>query len=674
VAYEKSHFVSLVGQGASSALVPYLGYLQKFGQPLSVTLLPSPATAQWLPGLEAQIRKLSPDVEVRIREVASGFAKDEVELPEPKDVYRKLEKELGTLAINMMGGMKKCSLGGLLALEGKNHVFLQISDERLIISRLFEGTVHTESMIMETTIPAKLLLDLQRIDYRINESPTRDLRKLCHEGGVRLPPDAVCEAVVGGHRIDCLWSAENNLLHLLLIAPPHFKDSSDALASARRVEALAGSKSWTNGLYSRKIIVLESEPRNVERYTLELAGRVQPYLVEWHEDRLTDSAAKILADIFKPKKPVAPAVIHKPSLDPAPVPTLITSMGKLSDATLLAIAAHARPQLVLLHTPDDEWVSQMIKIYQLKAKALGVRSVLALPTDYTAANVHAHLPEKLARHAEVNVTPGTKAQGTALGLWAKCHGAPAWALGRGAIERIDGVVEQKPVPLISLKTRLDLTLELPITDYGWGASSMGFGDPFYGRMMKLMCMLLDKGREAAFLKDPLALDGYKLSLSGQGGRQHWRFEWPADSYGPAGTRSLKDGYWYERLTAKAVYGLNRLGRESYDVSCGVEVSPPGQGQRFLTERDVLAATSKAQLFMISCKTAGRFKSNVYKRILSEVEAMAKTLGRFVIPILCDMTPNEPKMAGEVMVIGWTTLCRPERLQSALEKAAKSVHG
>jgi hypothetical protein len=246
--------------------------------------------------------------------------------------------------------------------------------------------------------------------------------------------------------------------------------------------------------------------------------------------------------------------------------------------------------------------------------------------------------------------------------------AQTGALSKDRAERVDGVHESRPIPPISLKTRLDLTLEIPVTDYGWGALARDFKDPFYDRLLKLMRLLVERGDESGFLKETVEAEGFEMALTDPE-RRHWRLKWPADSRGPGGHRDLKDGFWYERLTAKAIYSLNELGHELYDVSCGVEVSPPGRLERFLTERDVLAATSKAQLFMISCKTAGRFKSNAYKRILSEVEAMAKTLGRFAIPILCDMTSEAPKMSGEVMVMGWTTLCRPERLRAALQWAA-----
>jgi hypothetical protein len=479
--------------------------------------------------------------------------------------------------------------------------------------------------------------------------------------------------VVGGRRVDCLWSAGNNVLQLLLIASKRSRDPSKALAGARRVEVLAGSKDWIGGLMSKKIHVLETEARNVERFSAEMGPLVRARRVDWSDERLTPAARDALTDIFGPRPPKEPAAPREAITDSSPEPALITSLGRLSDATMLAVAAHGRRQLVLLHTPEDEWVAGMLKIYQAKAAALGLTRIVSLPTDFTAADVQERLPEGLARHAEVNVTPGTRAQGAALALWAKARGVPIWALFRDRIRRLDHPAEPRPVPPLPLRTRLDLTLEAPINDYGWDRRARDWEDPFYERMLALMRLSIESGRPGAFLRDDLELGGFGLTLADRD-QNHWRLAWPGDDLGPAGSKVLKDGFWYERLTAKAVHALNRLGPVLYDVACGVEVSPPGRPGRLLTERDVLAADSRSRLYMISCKTAGRFKGSDRSRVLSEVLAMARTLGRFVIPILCDMTTSEPKMAGEVLIMGWTTLCRPERLRKALETAARSVHG
>ncbi|MDR0621160.1 MAG: hypothetical protein LBJ61_04710, partial [Deltaproteobacteria bacterium] len=394
----------------------------------------------------------------------------------------------------------------------------------------------------------------------------------------------------------------------------------------------------------------------------------------WDGDRLTESARESLAEIFaRPKTIQRHAPFKRPELNLAPWPTLITAMGRLSDATLLAIVGHNLPQVVLAYTPEDEWVAHMATVYAERARELGLRKVQLLPTDYLAANLHAHLPAELAGRATVNVTPGTKPQGMALGLWAKNHGVPAWAIERETIRRLDKTGETMPVRGLSLKARLDFTVETQVTDYGWGNHSPDWNNDLpYQKLLRFMNLALDRGLAGDLRRRDLELDGFGLVLIDRVSRL-WRFGWPAEGGRGAGTLDLLGGFWYEKLAAKAVDALNHSGRVAWDVSCGVEVSSPGS-DRYLTERDVLAANSRAQLFMVSCKTAARPKDKFLAMYAAEALAMAKTLGRFVVPVICDMSTDPPKTVEGVMAIGWTTLCRPKALSAALESAAKAVHG
>jgi hypothetical protein len=674
VVYGKTHFVSLLGEAANSTVVPYLAYLGKFGPPLSAVLLVTPQAAQWAPGIAGLIREVSPDLPVRRIDVASGLGDGEGDLPGVEATYRALEGSLGALAINMMGGAKRTLLGGLFALRGRDHIFLQLSEATFSVARMVGDTVHTESMALGARLPAKKCLDLQKIDYRPDPDPPWDLKGLCREARVPVPEGAMFNVTMAGNRVDCVWSGEGSVLSFLLISPNDGADGPGALANARHVETLASTKWWTNGLFSRRIFVLEGLSRNVARYESEIPGLVKSFRVDWSPARLTESARESLREIFAPAKPrPARSPIKRPTLDLEPVPTLVTAMGRMSDATLLAIVTHRLPQVVLVYTPEDEWVSHMARIYRDKARELGLRKVLALPTDYSAANLHAHLPASLAAQAVVNVTPGTKPQGLALGLWAKNHGVPSWAIEREVIRRLDREAPPVPVRGVNLKARLDFTLEIQVTDHGWGKHSPGWGDDaLYRRLLEFMDLALGRDQAKNFHHRDLALGGYELSRLTPA-QNDWRFSWPAHGHDPAGSAELRGGFWYERLTAKAVDALNSLGRLKWDVACGVEVSIPGSS-RHLTERDVLAANSRAQLFMISCKTAGKLRGGALAAIVSEVEAMAKTLGRFVVPVLCHMAPDPPKTVGETLVIGWPTLCRPAELHSALGAAARALHG
>jgi hypothetical protein len=674
VVYEKTHFVSLIGEAASSAIVPYIGYLKKFGEPLSVALIVTPQVTQWLPGLVNLIKELTPEVKIGKYFISSGFGDGDEDYPSVEATYQKLEDDLGFLAINMMGGMKRQLLAGLFALKGRGHLFLQLSEDWFMVSRIVGQSVHTDTMALEASLPTQKYLELQKIDYRIEPDPPWDLKRLCHEARVPLPEGAMFNVSLGGNRVDCVWSSGGSMMRFLLISPDKNIGGAEALANARNIETLASTKWWTNGLFSRRIFVLEGLARIVDRYEYEVPGLVKSYRVDWEPSHLTQSAKESLSEIFSPPKnhQVHPQIKRQP-LDLAPVPTLITAMGRMSDATLLAIVSHKMPQVVLVYTPEDEWVAHMVKVYQDKAKDLGLQRVLLVPSDYTAANVHAHLPPDLAKYAAVNITPGTKPQGLALGLWAKNHGVPSWAIDRDVIRRLDQNAQTIRVRGLSVKTRLDFTLETRVTDYGWGKHSPDWPQDLpYRKLLKFMNLAVEKKLTHRLHHETLEICGHRLECLDPV-ENSWRFSWAPDDSSPAGSLDLKGGFWYERLTAKAVDALNRVGPIVWDVSCGVEVSIPGYS-RHLTERDVLAANSRAQLFMISCKTSSKLKGGDLKKVLLELEAMAKTMGRFVIPVLCHMGLEPPKSAGEAMVIGWPTLCQPKELLRALTAAAKNVHG
>ncbi|MDR2442318.1 MAG: hypothetical protein LBE31_02210 [Deltaproteobacteria bacterium] len=666
VSYPKSHFVSLIGEAATGTLIPYMGYLEKFDQPLSVTLLYTPHVANLYPVLANTISKLSPNVPINGLAMATSQEEAQNGAKPVEEIFRDLEDNLGPLAVNMMGGMKKSSLAGMFALKKTDHVFLQLSEEKFAVSRQVDNTIHTESLQVQKQLTPKQYLELQQLSYHIEPNPPWDLLHLCRSSHIPVPADALFNVVINKRRIDCLWT-HLNVLCFLIIHNSQPYDGPKALSDARRIELLADTKNWTNGLFNRRFYVFENLDYNVERYNLEASGRILAYKVDWRGDRLTESAQETLREIFWPPKPnQRPPLLHKPDWQLKAVPTLITSLSRLSEATILAINSHQKPQVVLLYTPEDEWVNHMAKVYQQKAAELGLKSVYVLATDFSAANVHAHLPPELAKHAEVNVTPGTKPQGTALGLWAKNHGAPAWLLDRNVIRRLGDKPEERPVVGTSLQASLDFLLEAPVTDYGWNRGAKDWNDPFFEAMLSFMAEILNSGQKNKFYKEDLITNGYSLCLKPK--TSTWRFSWPGGRF-----MDLKDGHWYEKLTAKAIYAINILGGTVFEVSSGVAVSAPGRS-RFLTERDVLAASSDGRLFMVSCKTSVKQQNRNLEVYLSEVKAMAKTLSRFTVPLLCTMSPEDPIAFDEVYRIGWTTLVQPKVLKDTFNKASKAIHG
>jgi hypothetical protein len=226
--------------------------------------------------------------------------------------------------------------------------------------------------------------------------------------------------------------------------------------------------------------------------------------------------------------------------------------------------------------------------------------------------------------------------------------------------------DSKTLVGLSLKNRLNFMIDGLTIDYGWNRRSEGWNDPFYHHFLTFLSILgrdISKLRGKRLIVDNIETDGYIFEAV-PGTHPLWRFSWPGAMNANSYMISHYDGAWYERVAAKAFDALNRLNQLRYEAACGVRVQKP-DGVSWLTERDVLVATSKAQLYMVSCKTSHKtglaLSRAVGYDIFSETKATAKTLGRFVVPIICSLTEEEPELRDGVLTFGWPLLARPAEL-------------
>jgi hypothetical protein len=146
---------------------------------------------------------------------------------------------------------------------------------------------------------------------------------------------------------------------------------------------------------------------------------------------------------------------------------------------------------------------------------------------------------------------------------------------------------------------------------------------------------------------------FKLAGSADGGQ-------PAFSY----KRKLRDGYWFEQLTAKALEWLG----DGYDPAVKVEIKNKTTKSN-LTELDVVLSASGGKLYVISCKAKrGLVDEDSLLEAAREVRACAKTLNRFAVPLLHSLYARGRRELAGVMLFGPDTLCRPDELRRCLEEA------
>jgi hypothetical protein len=313
----------------------------------------------------------------------------------------------------------------------------------------------------------------------------------------------------------------------------------------------------------------------------------------------------------------------------------------------------------------------MVRAIKQDADVFELKKIFEFPIDQAGQDILNLLPAALAGRSEINTIPGTKGQGAALALWGRRHGAAVWAFTPDESQRLVrlGAPGEKPKSAVPLKTWLKvMVFPSPIQDYGWGKADIDWNEPFYDRMLEFMRQRGQNELRSPRFLTAVKLPGFKLSLNDQEVRLAWA-AWPG---GPAGhfIFDLKDGKWFEKLTAKAVAAIKYgNGVPAYEVAVGVKIGWLPPVTMTMTELDVLAAGNQNN-YLISCK-AKYLKNEDLEKLTPEVKATAASLGRFTRPVICHLgSADQPRIINGVLIIGWPTLCLPEALRAALETSAK----
>ncbi|MDR0882479.1 MAG: hypothetical protein LBP55_08050 [Candidatus Adiutrix sp.] len=702
IADSSAHFVSLMGKTVMGTLQPLSAYAQHISRPLSIHLLHTR-------GVEAQAQFLAdwlekneyPGLEIAAWPIAANMAADDYG-PPVTDVYRKLEADLGHLAINALGGQKHHSLPALTALARlQDHIFLQTMDDGFYVTWLDGQNIRTKSYKLPSARPIKELLALQNLEYQPQPDAPNNLKNLGRKLHLTLPKNRLNNIIIGGLRWDCLWNPGNNVIHGLMLAQPS-PDSTPA-EHARAIIDLTLNKKNLADLYTREFFVVESSVNAHIRLQYEAGLKVTSKHSNW-PDHLTNpqftateeagqDLLEFLTGVFKSgtKTKPEPRKLDKVSVSTEVIPTLVTAMSS-GDATLLALSSHQCRQAIILFTPDDNIIAARAHKIKDRASDFGLEQIFLLPAAIEG-HLRTAIPNNLGPVAQVNVTPGSKGLGLALTLWGLVNGAQLWSINKdgGGLVRFDAQEESRGLKPIALKTRLDIVSEATISNYGWNHEAEDWNHPFYDQMLKFMRKIQGANLEPDFLRQSVSLDGYNLQRTSN---QGWKLTWPGGegqnkgsyqfTWQETGLEGKKhpDGHWYEKLTAKAIDALNGQPNNlihKFEVAAGVEVAKTDQTINFsykspdhtLTERDVLVADNGGNLYLISCK-AYPPEPELMDKFITELRATASPLGRFTIPLLCTLSTGHYSVHNGVVIFGWDYLCRPKKLRQILNLAAQEA--
>lgn len=616
--------------------------------------------------------------------------------PSIREVYAALEAE--PLALSLDGGTNFMNCDGLLGLRRTDGIFLQSTRTGVFVTRQNGASFTTSGHPLPPPLPARDLLDMQGIAYECLPTGGRRLKKLCAECKVPLPEDALFDLRIGGRFFDCVWNSGSNRLCLLAWPERNRIDESGAiLADTRDMLSFALDKDRLEDLYDRKIYVLEWDRPAAGRLNDEGRGKIEAHCVYgllhpqpkagqgYMHGKNAPAMHDVLCGIFTRRQPPGGKTPSLPKLsDFTPESNvLVTALGPNPLPTLKALAAFTGSDALLCCTPDNASVGRMAGVLRRRAADFGLKAVHVLAAGYEGTELPRRLPE-FSVPAVVNCTPGTKGQGAFLTLWAAGKGHEVWALpteGEHAICLSHGY-SRKEIPVLPIPLLLDCLVETSVLNYGWGKKAEDWKrDGFYRHMLRFfkavdeeglwdVCMPADPARRKAISSadyDFRFVNDKCIELS------------PKKDGAQPYSCLLGGGGWYERLTAKAIAGLD----PHYDVAVNVDIAASAaesgpshpannaEAPRRMTERDVLVSARGGRIYVVSCKS---FPLNAQDLAAAarQARAAAETFGRFTVPLLHSLFAGGITTLEGVTLFGPDTLCRPEALREALRHAEQLV--
>jgi len=348
---------------------------------------------------------------------------------------------------------------------------------------------------------------------------------------------------------------------------------------------------------------------------------------------------------------------------------LILALGENAANTYNTIWSHKPSHVILLYTPHDKNIQRLVQAIKGYKKLMPVARITLYPVDIAGLKI-LDLPKPDAADIQVNISPGTKGQGSFLSLWARKHGAVVYTNDKGFLKRLDDSSFASPMEAPPPNSYLRLA-GFPLNPPGYDISlktheKSKFMLDFFRACIKSNISLSDIFRRT------IKVNGYKWKIGshGQRGLQVPGRKKPVEL--------AMQGKWFEQLVG---YVMKDCGAD--DVQLRIRTDWNAEMREFLIERhqrenephkifmtdlDVTARFG-SYYYVISCKTL--FEQDNLKRDINEVDAMASLFGRFGISMYCAFEyPGEPddSVNKNVFVFGPKTFTNPEAMKQLLIRA------
>lgn len=662
-------FVSIVGNQLLATLNPILALNKANRRPKQVVLLFTDNTKEYV----GQLRQVLVDAgyfESQIETVlVSNSLANEESGPAAHSFCRGLVGNDEVL-FNVTGGMNFQIAASTLAIPSERLTLVYPEHNGVHLLKFANGVAQRESLPLPETVD---VLALQKVPY----SPAQDndvpllLKRLLASGGKGFPrPNRIR---IGGVTFDLTINNRNRMTFLTTVET---KKGDSGLEKARRVIALASSRTAFGELYDRDIFVVTNSSEATEHLRTEANSKVKVI----HVDGPNPFAVKQLN--FLLSGTVSKAVKINSRTETIETANKVSSRTRLYLClgtnllpTLKAIWTHRPAEVCLIYTPEDDNVQRLRDSIGSAAKYLPTERIIFFPCSMTAEEIFdLPLPPE-GMNIEANISPGTKLQGALLSLWASINSGKVYSLDNNAgISSSLNNGKSKKVQIPPPAAYLELHGEKL---FKAGPCAQQLRKSLRARLpFEFMESLHRKiGDIGEFPYRNMNSDGLRLVQDKPGVAKVFTMDGKAATVFHS-NKGGRQGFWFEELVGYA------FAAAGIDVQINLATAQSDQllqEQKKRREKKGLEfrETHKSELdvvvwhaggyHLVSCKLSG----NDASAHVREAEAQAKILGRFTIALVACLDHKGPPMKKSgTWFFGPATLVNSQALRELLDTACR----
>ncbi|GEM_PF-5238150 len=666
-------YISLVGFQSMAILSPLLTLLQhqRLSKSATVFLLPTKETLNDAEDIKGYLSGKYGGLTINIASVSTNLSDEEAPQKRVKQILQSLGNQ--KIYFNMAGGLKYLIVACILEIHSERVTYVYPEADSIRVFR-FDQTGEPQMTEYEPVVERdfKTIFKIQGMEFRDEASvDTNQARMILNLLIDRDIADAETlfykKAVrIGEVRFNYVFNSKNLLIFV------YRTDVNTDTQTIRKIINLATNRHDFGELMHHKIIVITSSKQHKERLQSESGGKV--IVLDPKDTKISiDLSVALKTNKYEIE---TFSTINSPSLKKS----LYVVLGREIMPTLTAIWSHMPDRICFLYTPTDNTVMESKKSIIENRALLPTKEIIFIPTDITGKEILSYKPGP-NEVIECNITPGTKAQGAFLTLFAKMHGGTVWSIN----QKNEGSIEQLPTGIkkpLNLPDVLTITKLKGLFTEGMMADRV-FDEAGMELLLKFLCKLKEKPFFHRFPEKDIDLDGFiyrvfKDSRYGElkVGKQFVRI-------------NLDMNPWFEDLTA---WSLKKAGVKDLVLRLKRQIQDSSKEEYIVrTEIDVIGIY-RGRYLVISCKS-GKFPSKyteinnqsaktqqyydekfmqLKREAISDLKGTVALLGRFAVPLLSAFRHRgDPQMIDEVYVFGIDTLCDSKKIQNLLDMAIKA---